>query len=114
MINLQIEKATINPEALDGDLKAALGEACFGVSAADGIVTVHLAADATPQQQAQAESIVEAHDAGVLTPEQTARQAREGEARKTEDEAQWAAMSLDEKVEALRQAMLLTVPLSAG
>lgn len=74
MIDLDIAKTAVNPDRLHADLKAALGEVCFGLSFARGSVVVHLDDRATPEQQAQARQIVAAHDPASLTPaQQTAR-----------------------------------------
>ena len=74
MINLHIERESVNPDALHAQLKAALGESCPGLSVGGGVVTIHLADETTAQQQAEARAIVAAHDPAVLTPaQQTAR-----------------------------------------
>lgn len=77
MINLKIKKAAINPERLHADLKAALGEACSGLSYAAGVVTVHLLDGASESQQAEAQAVVEAHNAADLTPAQQDARSRD-------------------------------------
>ena len=70
------DKGTINPERLDADLRAALGEACLGLSFSGGTVRVHLAAASTPQQADRAAAIVRGHDPTALTAAQQAAQER--------------------------------------
>ncbi len=77
MPDITIEKASINPERLDAELRAALGEACLGLSFSDGRVHVHLAAAPTPQQAALAAATVRDHDPARLTGAQQAARERE-------------------------------------
>lgn len=74
MQNLTLRKHAINPDKLHAELQAALGDACTGLSFAAGSLTVHLGAEATVEQRAQAEAIAAAHDPDALTAaQQTAR-----------------------------------------
>ncbi len=85
MKDIIIERSTVNIEALDADLRAALGAATSGFTLGGGKVVVHLVDTATPQQEDQARQIVLNHDPTRLTPEQQAdilRQAKLDQARK--------------------------------
>jgi hypothetical protein len=75
MQEITIQRSTINPEALDAELRTALGTTTSGFSTRRGAVIVHLMDDATPEQISQAQSIVEAHDPAQLTSDQQARAA---------------------------------------
>lgn len=77
MKDITVQKAAINPTALDAALRGALGAACSGLSFSRGTVTVHLAAEASRQQEAQAEAIVQAHDPDALTADQEADKTRD-------------------------------------
>lgn len=76
MIDIVIDRSVINPEALDAELRAALGDKASGISARRGQVVVHLTDEASNADQDQARSIVLNHDPAVLTPHQAAEQAR--------------------------------------
>jgi hypothetical protein len=75
MLHITVERTTVNPAALHDELTAALGKACYGLSAAAGIVTVHLAESAADQADT-ARAIVHAHDPKQLTPAQQTAQDR--------------------------------------
>lgn len=71
MLNIWVElTGSVNLEALDAALRAALGSVVIGVSAADDGVRVHLRADASPDIVAQARSLVIRHDPAVLSSRQ--------------------------------------------
>jgi hypothetical protein len=70
MQDITMQRSAINPEALDADLRAALGNTTSGFSTRRGMVIVHLMDDATAEQVSQARSIVEVHDPAQLTPAQ--------------------------------------------
>jgi hypothetical protein len=93
MLNLTFKKNAINPSLLHEDLKAALGDACHGLSFGGEVVTVHLIADATAQQQADAERIVQDHDPAQQSAEQIARQTREALPFFRLDETELAALA---------------------
>jgi len=76
MNNIIIERSTINAEALDSDLRAALGAAITGVSIANGKLVIHLNDSATPQQEIQARQIVQNHNPAQLAPAQQAEAQR--------------------------------------
>ncbi|CAG0991298.1 hypothetical protein ANRL4_02490 [Anaerolineae bacterium] len=76
MINVFIEGKAVNPEALDAELRTALGSSLLGLSIGNGAVTVHLDDSTLPPQQNQARTIVLAHDASILTSSQLAETAR--------------------------------------
>lgn len=99
MIDIRVDKAAINADRLDLDLRAALGVVCHGLSFAQGAVTVHLADAATPQQQDQARAIVAAHNPADLTPEQ--QQARDRDALPFFALSQAELMALAESMDAL-------------
>lgn len=106
MIELHIEKASINSDRLHADLKSALNDACFGISFSCGLVTVHLPDDATAKQQIDAEAIVAAHDPASLTPEQEAEEERRAIIASVKDDAQWGEMAVAEQMAALRKIVL--------
>jgi hypothetical protein len=77
MNDIVVQKASINIEALDADLRAALGAAVSGISYGGGQVTVHMDDNATPTQVQQAQQIVGSHDANRLTAAQQAAVTRQ-------------------------------------
>ena len=79
MKNVIVERQNINTQALDGELRAALGALVYGISASRGQVVVHLDSAASAQDEAQAEQIVIDHDASQLTAEQQAQADLEAE-----------------------------------
>jgi len=66
----------VNVEALDAALRAALGAAVIGVSAAADGVRIHLRAETGPDAAAQARSIAVKHDPQALSQRQQAERAR--------------------------------------
>jgi len=72
MIEVTIPRASVNVEALDEQLRTALGAATSGFSVGRGEVTVHLSETATPTQIEQARAIVVSHDPAALTASQQA------------------------------------------
>jgi hypothetical protein len=85
MKDITIERGVVNIDALDSDLRAALGDSTSGFSVGGGRVIVHLLDSATRQQEDQARQIVLTHDPTRLTPQQqqqAERQARLDQARK--------------------------------
>ena len=76
MIDIIIARASVNVEALDEQLRAALGAVTSGFSLASGSVILHLADKATPAQIDQARAIVTGHDPAALTPSQQAALSR--------------------------------------
>jgi hypothetical protein len=76
MKELVIARDAVNLEALDADLRAALGGATSGLSFRAGQVTVHLADTATDAQINQARAIAQAHDPSKPTPAQQAAASR--------------------------------------
>jgi hypothetical protein len=85
MKDISIERSIVNIDALDSELRAALGELTTGFSTGGGRVIVHLLDAATSQQEGLARQIVLAHDPARLTPPQqleAERQAKLDQARK--------------------------------
>jgi hypothetical protein len=72
MKEIVIQRSAVNIEALDADLRAALGAATTGLSFHAGQVTVYLSENATDTQVAQARALVQAHDPTKPTPAQQA------------------------------------------
>lgn len=72
MIDIIMQRTSVNIEALDSQLRAALGAVTSGVSAGAGGVIVHLAETATPAQIEAARAIILAHDPAALSPAQQA------------------------------------------
>lgn len=70
MREIQVQRESVNVEALDAALRAALGDVVFGISAGPEGVVAHLADSATAEQSAQARMLIEQHDPTLLTPEQ--------------------------------------------
>lgn len=66
----------VNVEALDAALRAALGAAVIGVSAAADGARIHLRAETGPDAAAQARSIAVKHDPQALSQRQQAEHAR--------------------------------------
>jgi isopenicillin N synthase-like dioxygenase len=60
----------INANKLHEELEEALGDVFLGVSTGNSGITLHLAKDATKEQDTLAKAILEAHDATKLTAEQ--------------------------------------------
>jgi hypothetical protein len=88
MNDIVVQKASINPEALDADLRTAFGAAVSGISYSGGKVVVHMDDTATPTQVQQAQQIVGSHDASRLTAAQQAavnRQQALAQLRETAD-----------------------------
>ncbi len=83
MKDITIERSIVNIDALDADLRAALGDITTGFSAGGGRVVVHLLDSATPQQETLARQIVLAHDPTRLTQQQQ----QEAERRSKLDQA---------------------------
>jgi hypothetical protein len=79
MQDITIAQKPVNIEALDADLRAALGSTVAGISTGPYGVEVHLSDDATPTQLNQARSIVQAHDATKLSAQQQAEVQREAQ-----------------------------------
>ena len=72
MREINIDIASINIQALDGALRAALSDVFVGLSTGPSSVTVYLTDNASDEQEQQARDIVEGHDPMQLTPEQQA------------------------------------------
>jgi hypothetical protein len=93
MQSISIDRTAVNVEALDADLRAALGVLTSGISVGRGQVIVHLLDTATPAQINQARAVVQAHDPARLTPEQQTRAARR--ARLEQSRQDYGAAELD-------------------
>jgi len=94
MKDITIERtAAINVEALDADLRAALGEFTSGFTAGSGRVVVHLLGTATPQHETLARQIVRDHDPARLTQQQ--QQEAQRKARLDQARADYGAVELD-------------------
>ncbi len=70
MKDILVTKNAVNLEALDADLKTALGSIVTGVSTGPYGVQVHFTDAVTAAQENQARSIVQSHDPEKLTPNQ--------------------------------------------
>ena len=77
MIDLIFDKATINLDKLDEEVRAGLGSVTSGVSARNGQAIVHVREDVTDAQRQQAEQIVASHDSNQKTARQQAAEARQ-------------------------------------
>lgn len=75
-MDIVIERNAVNLEALDTDLRAALGNAVAGVSFGAGVVTVHLTSLALPNDAQTAQQIVLIHDSNKLSATQQAAAAQ--------------------------------------
>ncbi len=78
MKDIAIERSTVNIDALDAELRAALGAATTGFTIGGGRVTVHLLDSAIPAQETLARQIVAAHDSARLTQQQQLEAERKG------------------------------------
>jgi hypothetical protein len=72
-MNINIELKSVNLEALDADLRAALGAKISGVSYQRGVLTLHLLDSASEVEQASARAIVATHDPARLSTGQQAQ-----------------------------------------
>ncbi len=70
VVELKFERAEANTEALDAELRAAVGEGYAGVTVAAGEVRVHLAAQKAEDLAELIGQVVEMHKPEVLTPAQ--------------------------------------------
>lgn len=77
MKTVVVQKASINPDALDGALKAALGSVYHQFVGALGSITVTLTDEATAPQEEQTRQIVAAHDPAAKTDAQQAKNEKE-------------------------------------
>jgi hypothetical protein len=73
MQTITIARNSVNLEALDADIRAALGSKAAGISSGPYGVAVHLSDNASQADIDQVQAIVAAHDSAVLTAEQQAR-----------------------------------------
>jgi hypothetical protein len=72
MKDIVVDRRDVNIRALDGELRAALGETVAGISVGRQGVIVHLEDDATAEDVTTATRIVVQHDPAVLTADQQA------------------------------------------
>jgi hypothetical protein len=72
MIEVTVNRAAVNIEALDEQLRATFGALTSGFSIGQGQVIVYLDNKATPAQVIQARAIVAGHDPSALTVAQQA------------------------------------------
>jgi hypothetical protein len=93
MKDITIERSAVNIDALDAELRAALGAATSGYSIGGGKVIVHLLDSATPQQEALARQVVATHDAARLTQQQ--QQEAERQSRLAQSRRDFGAMEID-------------------
>ena len=93
MKEITIERSAVNIEALDADLRAALGSATSGFSIGGGKVVVYLLDTANKQEEEQARLLVLTHDPARLTPQQQARLLRE--AKLDQARREWGSAELD-------------------
>jgi hypothetical protein len=73
MQTITIARNSVNVEALDANLRAALGAKAAGISTGPYGVAVHLSDEANQSDIDQVQTIVAAHDPVVLSAEQQAR-----------------------------------------
>ncbi len=73
MQEIKVVRNTVNFEALDAELRGALGEKCIGVSVGPQGTIVHLSDEASLQDLALAEQMLTNHDQQVLTADQQAK-----------------------------------------
>jgi len=71
MQNIIVERHAVNIEALDAELRSALGDVIAGMSTRPGAIVVHLSDAASKSQANQAQRLVLDHDATQLTSEQS-------------------------------------------
>lgn len=107
MKNITIERAFTTPEAadaLDAALRTALGERVTGLSARTGgkSVTVHLADNATAEDDNTARQIVLNHDFSTRTPEQETRAEKNRVREEARAKAQDSKATKDDVIEYLR------------
>jgi hypothetical protein len=76
MITITIQRGAVNIEALDAEVRAALGALTSGIGITLNGVQVYLVDTATPAQIAQARALLQAHDPARQTPAQQAAAAR--------------------------------------
>lgn len=67
------EGRAVNPEALHGELKAAISAKFTGVSLDPDEVTLHFAAPLSPFEESELVRVMDAHDGEVQTDEQLAK-----------------------------------------
>jgi len=70
MIDIEINRTDTNVMSLDDELRSALGELVYGLTARSDGLTIHMADDATSKQLARARQIVQEHDPSQLSPSQ--------------------------------------------
>ncbi|MBN2470710.1 MAG: hypothetical protein JXN59_08310 [Anaerolineae bacterium] len=70
MRQIEITRADTNPAQLHAELRAHLGQACYGLSVSGSRVRVFLADDTPSPLVAGVAPLVHAHDPGILTPAQ--------------------------------------------
>lgn len=83
MQTIQIERDTINIEALDATLRTLLADEYFGLSTRAGTVRVHLSDAVSEAQLLQAQQAVREHDAAHLTQAQQQRMTRQSRLQNT-------------------------------
>jgi hypothetical protein len=107
MIEVIIQRAAVNIEALDTALRAALGNVATGISVGGGQVKLHLTDDATPAQVDTARALAVAHVPTDLTPAQQAALIR----RQKLDQARrdYGASEIDLTVYAGQNALLVAL-----
>lgn len=97
--NVDCDMARVNMSRLHEEIEAQLGPRFIGVSTGLGWVRVHLAGEATEEDEAAVKALAAAHDPEVLTAEQQAR----AQARAAPERARlipgWAVWDEDEAVE---------------
>jgi hypothetical protein len=77
MKDVVMQRADVNLEALEMELRAGLGTVILGVSKSGNQIILHAMDSTTQAQQDQAQAILIAHDPTKLTPGQQAEQARQ-------------------------------------
>jgi hypothetical protein len=94
MIEMKIERADVNVELLDAQLRAAAGEHFYGLSLQRGAVLLYLSDAISPDTQQTLGRIARQHDATQVTPKQQAEAERkialeQGRTRVPIDEKQY-------------------------
>lgn len=100
MIELWIERADVNVDLLDAQLREVSEEGFYGLSTGRGGVTLYISDTLDTEQRQQLIDIARAHDATALTPQQQAALARyemleQGRADEALDMAAYAQSSVE-------------------
>lgn len=100
MLEIWIERADVNVELLDSQLRSVGSDLFYGFSAQQGGITLYMSNDVSSDLREQLEQMARDHDATQLTPQQQAAIARQemlaqGRAAAPLDLADYAASSVE-------------------